>query len=122
MPVLVKDKMFDYLAHIVREDGSVIELSGTRRQDNHNEVYQWLLKRAQELSGHLVSQNISDSGEDVPWEDAVPNPLLMPDPKPERSTRARVVVPSVFDDTSVFGTFNDTYSGASPITYKVTKE
>ena len=123
MPALVRTKMFDYLAHITKENGEVMELTGRTEQVSHNEVYQWLLSRAVELGGYLVSQNISESGDDIPWSCQVgsseqPPPPMLPAPaKPSPP-----VVPTVFGDGALFGEYKDTYKGAIPVTYKVTKE
>jgi hypothetical protein len=122
MPVLVKDPMFDYLAHITREDGSVVELSGSIEKANHNDVYLWLLNRATELDGFLVSQQISESGIDVPWNTKVSSTPVLPAPKPKPVLPVRVEVPSVFVDRNVFGEYTHRYTGAVPLKYKSTEE
>jgi len=121
MPALTKSSMFDYLAHVAREDGTVIELSGTTEQPNQQFVYQWLQTRATELGGFLVSQNISESDDDLPWSDTVGQEPVKSLPAPE-PVKDRPTAPTIFGDGAVFGEYKDTYRGASLVTYKVTKE
>jgi hypothetical protein len=110
----VKPSRFSYIAHIQKEDGTVLELDGIKESPTANDVYQWLQLRCRMLGGWLVSQHISESVvEDnlLPWKDDEPNVPALPAP-------VRVEVPTVFADTAVFGEFTETYEGAIPIKFK----
>ena len=108
MAAPVNKILLEYLAHVQRSDGSTVELSGTRSEATINDCYKWLVKRAGQLSGHLVSQriNVYDVARSIP--DVVPE--------------VKVQVPSVFKDSKVFGVYTTPYVAAQSITYKVTKE
>lgn len=114
---------FDYIAHVQKDDGSVIELAGTVEEKSHNSVYSWLLERATELGGWLVTQRISSTDPDEPWVD--PNPKLIelqPHSKSEAiTTVVKEVTKCMFGSTEQFGTYVNTYQGASLCTYKVTE-
>ena len=109
--------MFEYIAHVSKEDGGVVELAGTREDESHNTLYQWLLGRAAELGGWLISQHINEAGTDseLPWKVDQPDTAQKALPAPPMPK-----LPTVFDNREVFGIYSDTYKGATSITYKVT--
>lgn len=127
MPALVKEQMFDYVAHVAKEGGSVVELSGTIECDCAGDVYKWLLNRARELEGYLANQKISLStydqakGETLVADVDTQLPLL-PAPVTPLPTPTVVEVPTVFADRSVFGEYTDVFKGARVLKWKPTKE
>lgn len=116
MPVKVKKVTFDYIAHVQREGGHVVELAGSREASSYTEIYDWLQARSLELQGFLISQSIKACDNDVPWKQ-IEVPAL---PAPQKTVR--VETPSLFSDRAVFGVFTNVYKGATALTMKVTKE
>jgi len=105
--------LFEYVAHIQKENGHTMELCGTRQDRTINDVYVWLCSRACELKGYLISQIIypAKQGGPVPEKKEV---IAVPKPKPQ--------VPAAFSDRTAFGVYTTPYKGASLCTYKVTED
>lgn len=104
----VKKVRFDYIAHIQKEDGTILELEGTRDFATHNDVFTWLRRRSHKEGGWLISQHIEESNKDESgstWGDETEVKKLPAPP-------VQVNTPSVFADTSMFGEYKRTYTGA----------
>jgi hypothetical protein len=108
--------MFEYLAHIQKDDGHTLELAGTRDARTINDVYQWLCEMAKELGGFLVSQRIhvGESTNQQARDVAKKRPVVVEAHVPQ--------VPAAFSDRTAFGVYTTPYKAASLCTYKVTKE
>lgn len=108
---------WDYIAHIQREDGTTIEIAGTTLAYTEANAYQDLLQKAAAHDGFLISSSIEAHVPEDGTNAARKMPVLI-----EHSAVVDETVASVsgFEDTRVFGTFTNTYKGASLCTYKET--
>lgn len=100
---------FDYIAHVQR-NGQTVELAGTMEDSTMHQVYQFLLQKATELGGWLLTQHIKES-EPVTSKAVVPVVRTsLPATVEEK--------PQTFGASEMFGKFTSSYAGASRLTFK----
>ena len=124
MPALVKARTFEYITHILRSDGHTVEKAGTCTAHSPSHVYSIMAEAAAQLGGWITANHVTEIFEDeveAPWiegeVDEVP-PML---PAPVEDTgKVDETVATVFGSDEYFGEYEDTYKGASLITYKET--
>ena len=107
---------YDYIAHIQRGDGTTVEISGTRAARSKADVYNALCRRAIDMKGHLVTQNITESDKKDSKVKTLPSPAKNVVEAKKDDT------PYVFDNTDIFGTFTKTYTGATAVTFRPRSE
>jgi hypothetical protein len=104
---------WQYVAHVVYQDGTVTELRGTSQAWTQGHVYNELAETAKELNGWLSGCHIVQLDDDEPpW-----NPDTTPVVRVEKKEEA-----SAWVDSAVFGVFESKYKGAALCTYKVEKD
>lgn len=91
------------MAHIQRNE-TVVELAGDTEQDTHVSVYHWLVQRAQDIGGWLITHTI--------WEDEE-EPVSQPTEdvrtsQPEEDSTIRL------GDSQAWGTYTSTFEEAMP--------
>jgi hypothetical protein len=104
---------WQYVAHVVYQDGTVTELRGTAEGWTQGHVYNELVEAAKELNGWLSGCHIVElEDDDPPW---TPNttPIVRTEQKEEAS---------VWADSAAFGVYKSKYKGAALCTYKVEKD
>ena len=105
---------WQYVAHVLKNDGRVVELKGTTQAWAQSSVYHELAGKAKELGGMLTGCHIVELDDDcdIPW---------TTDDTPD-TRHAEEVTPRTWGSADAFGTWNSTYYGASLCTYKVEDE
>lgn len=104
-------QQFDYIAHVMR-DGQTVEMAGTREDYTMKKVYQFLVKKATELGGWLITQHIEEAAADAPAE-VIPKVVrTSQEDSPE-------VIPT-FGAKRTFGKYTSEYPGASRLVFKET--
>lgn len=103
---------FDYVAHVSR-NGQTVELAGTKEDMSIHGVYQFLLQKATELGGWLLTQHIKESAPSTS-KAVVPVVRTSLPIKPEAE---EVEIPT-FGAPEAFGKFTSSYAGASRLTFK----
>lgn len=104
-------RSYDYVAHVQR-NGQTVELAGTKEDYSMKKVYQFLLEKATEIGGWLLTQHITESEPDATQSNL-----------PVVRTSQEIVEPKhtpTFGSPGVFGEYSSDYPGATRLTF--TKE
>jgi hypothetical protein len=107
------NKSFDYVAHVQR-NGQTVELAGTMEDSTMQGVYQFLLQKATELGGWLLTQHIRES-------DTVASTAVVPVVRtslPAEPEATEEEATPTFGASEMFGKYNSSYAGASRLTFK----
>lgn len=119
-------QVFNYVAHVHKDRGGVLELAGSRLALDSDACYDWLALRAKGLDGRIVAHTISPVKEGVIVVTKAQSVKMLkhdtagkPDPK---VTRDKWEGTHTFGMPSAFGEFTQGYTGAALCTYKVTEE
>lgn len=96
-------KLFNYIAHVQMQDGTISEMAGAHEETCMRNVYLWLLQRAEDMGGWLVADKITDSDEEIEEVEHSDEPT-------HEATRIGAI--------GVWGHYTRRYSGASRLTFK----
>lgn len=99
---------YKYVAH-VDKGGETVELTGIRENTTMKKVYQFLLQRAAELGGWLLTQQIEEAATEASVECI---------PKLVCTSQDTVKPAPTFGDSEVFGKFEYKYAGAARMVFK----
>lgn len=118
-------RTFEYITHILRSDGHTVEKAGTCTAESQSHVYSIMAEAAAQLGGWITANHVTEIFEDdfeAPWIEGEVDEVetkMLPAPV-EETGKVDETVAVVFGSEEYFGEYEDTYKGASLITYKET--
>ena len=101
-------KQFEYIAHVMK-DGQTVEMAGAREDYTMKNVYKFLLQKATEIGGWLVTQHIAEAGTEAS--------VVIPKVVRTSQEDSPEVIPT-FGVKGKFGEFHSEYPGASRLVFK----